>query len=729
MDKQRDPANCGACGTTCGASEACVEGRCRPSCANGVVFSGIAEQLPHTLTAGTDARTWTVDVTQDGRLDLLATAGTSRVTFTNAGNARFVQQANADAGVVLLPMGTADFSLDGRADLIAGDLRALWIVQQTSSGFATPVVLFTNGQNGLTVPADFTGDGRIDLVRVPMLGNFNADLWVNASADGGAPFSQTRNAAPNLLQAELARAADFTNDSRADLVTAQSGQLRVFVTSGTTTFTQATPAAPSVNGLVAMATGELTGDTNEDVVAITASAVSIFPGNGSGALAAATFTTNGGANLAAVEVADLDGDGLDDIALGTGRGLELLWATGPGAFSAVEVYEVEGFTNASPASQLQLADLTGDGRLDAIVGNSLVKPALVRNGSTGRGFERSVKTALPNAGEFLLAARVDADARVDLVVSRRTTVASMLPIRTQTRVLRATATGSFTVGAEDALTRPEAVGDFDADGQPDLLHLDCPSAPLPDGGVNPTPMPCFAKVTFGASFRFGTTAVSLPLNELASEVILRAGDLDADGALDVVARTKLGFLTFRNNGSRQFGPAVVTPFLPAVVELQVADVDRDGRADLVALANANAPRAVFVLFSRISGLALGPRLSTFDFDTGLAAGLVSNDAFPDLAGSTGVLMLGSGAAAFSRGTDWRLSPVPTNAAFVVDTDGDGRGEVVSRLFSATTLSNPDVPARSFSARVERFGDVTGDGVPDWIQLSGSDVVVGVGRCR
>lgn len=728
VDEQRDSTNCGACGTACGSTEACVEGRCRPACANGVVFTGIAEQLPHAFVAGTAPRFWAVDVTGDGRLDLVATAGTSRFAFINEGNARFTGQPPADAGTTLLPLASADFSLDGRDDLIAGDLRALWVVAQTSAGFASPLVLFTNGQNGLTVPADFTGDGRPDLLRVPMLGNFNADLWVNASADGGAPFSQTRNAAPNLLQAELARAADFTNDGRADLVTAQAGQLRVFVTSGATAFTQAA-TAPSISGLVAMATGELTGDGNEDLAVVTASAVSVLPGNGDGGIAAATFTTNGGATLAAIEIADLDGDALDDLALGTGRGLEILWATGPGTFTPPDVYEVDGFTNASPANQLQLVDVTGDGRLDAVVGNALVKASLVRNGATGRGFERTVKTAVAGGGEFVLAARLDGDARTDLIVSRRATVSSMLPIATQTRVLRANADGTFAVGPDDLLTRPEAVGDFDADGQPDLLRLDCPNPPLPDGGVNPTPMPCVARLEFGASFRFGAASVSLPLNELATEVLLRAGDLDGDGAPDVVARTKRGFLVFHNDGARQFGAPVVTPFLPAVVELQLTDVDRDGRLDLVVLANANAPRAVFILFSRPTGLVLAPRVSAFDFDTGLASGFVDADAFPDVAGSTGVLVLGNGAATFSRGADWRPATVQTNASFLVDTDGDGRGEVVSRSFATTTLANPAVPVRGFSARVERFADVTGDGVPDWVGVSSTALIVGVGRCR
>jgi hypothetical protein len=111
------------------------------------------------------------------------------------------------------------------------------------------------------------------------------------------------------------------------------------------------------------------------------------------------------------------------------------------------------------------------------------------------------------------------------------------------------------------------------------------------------------------------------------------------------------------------------------------------------------------------------------------AGFVTNDAFPDVAGGSGVLMTGNGAATFARSTDWRPAPVATNASFVVDTDGDGRGEVVSRSFGATVLANPDVPPRGFAGRVERFADVNGDGVPDWVQGSSTEVVVGVGRCR
>lgn len=727
-DRQRDPANCGACGTSCGAG-ACVDGQCRAACPNGVVFTGIAEALPHAFTSGTAPRFWALDVTGDARLDLLATAGTSRFTFANEGNARFQAPTLADAGTTLLPLGTADFTLDGRDDLIAGDLRALWLVQQTTAGFSAPLVLFTNGQNGLTLAADFTGDGRADLVRVPQLGNLNADLWVNQSADGGAPFSQTRNAAPNLLLADLARAADFTNDARADLVTSQAGQLRVFVTSGANAFTQVTPPPAVQNGLIGLAAAELTRDGNRDVATMTPAAVFVLAGNGLGGLGAPVLAANAGSVLAAIEAADLDGDGFTDLALGTSRGLEVLWSTGPGTFSAPDVFEVEGFTSASPASQLQLVDLTGDGRLDAVLSNTLVRPVLVRNGSSGRGFERTVKTALPN-GEFVLAGRLDADAREDLVVSRRASVVSMSPITTQTRVLRANGDGGFAVGPEDALTRPDALADFDQDGNVDLLRLDCPSPLLPDGGFSTAPVPCFARVEFGApSLRFGADSVSLALDVAASEVQLRTADFDADGRADLLARTNAGFWLYRNLGARQFAPPTLTPFLPAVQDLAVVDVDRDGRPDLLVLANANAPRVVYPLLSRGAGFVLAPRVSSFDFETGLAAGFVTNDAFPDVAGSTGVLMTGTGAGAFLRGPDWKPAPTAAGASFVVDTDGDGRAEVVNRQFGATVLANPDVMPRGFTGRVDRFADVTGDGVPDWVELSPTDVVVGVGRCR
>jgi hypothetical protein len=726
-DTQRDPANCGACGTTC-TGGACVDGQCRQACTNGVFFAGVGESLPHAFTAGADPRFWLVDVTGDSRVDLLATAGTSRFTWANQGNARFAAATTADAGTTLLPLGQGDFSLDGRADLLAGDSRALWVVPQTASGFASPTVLFTNGQNGVTVSADFTGDGRADLVRVPQIGNLNADLWVNQSADGGAPFSQTRNAAPNLQQADLARAVELTNDGRADLVTVLAGQLRVFVTSGATGFTLVTPTPPVQNGVVGLADGELTRDTNRDVVTITAAGVSLWAGDGAGALAAPVSIGGASSSLGAVEVGDLDSDGFADVALGTGRGLEVLWSTGPGAFSVAEVFPVDGFTPAAPATQLQLVDVTGDGRLDAVLSSANVRPVLMRNASSGRGFEKTVRTPVTGA-EFLHAARLDADGRDDLLVSRRASIISMLPVTTQTRVLRSTGGGTFAVGAEDLLTRPEATADFDQDSNVDVLRLDCPSPPLPDGGFNPTPVPCFARVEFGSGLRFGGAGVSLPLEELAPEVLLRAADFDGDGLTDVLARTKVGFLLFKNQGGRQFAAATVTPFLPAVVELAVTDVDRDKRPDLVVLANANVPRAVFVLHARGAGFSLAPKVTPFDFDTGLTAGIITNDAFPDLAGSTGVLVTGSGAAVFTRGADWRPTPVATNASFLVDSDADGRGEIVSRQFNSTVLANPDVLTRGFAGRVERFADVTGDGVPDWVQLTGGEIVVGAGRCR
>ncbi|MBL8919807.1 MAG: VCBS repeat-containing protein [Myxococcaceae bacterium] len=693
------------------------------------MFSGIAETLPHAFTTGLDPRFWAVDVTGDGLVELLATAGTGRFAFTNHGNARFAAPTVADAGASLLPLGQADFTLDGRADLLAGDGRSLWLVPQTPAGFLAPLQLFTNNQSGLAIAADFTGDGRADLLRVPQLGNLNADFWVNQSADGGAPFSQTRNAAPNLQLADLARAGDLNGDGRADLVTSAAGQLRVFLTAGATGFNPG-PAAPQQNGVIGLAVGELTRDAHRDVAILTPAAVSVLAGDGSGALTAPVVAANAASPLASVEVADLDGDGFGDLALGTGRGLEVLWSTGAGTFSALDVYPVDGFTPSSPASGLQLIDFTGDGRLDVVLSSGVVKPVLVRNGASGRGFERTLRTLVSGGAEFLLTAPLDGDARDDVLVSRRATAISMAPVMTQTRVLRSLADGGFAIGPEDTLTRPDAVADFDQDSNPDVLRLECPAPPLPDGGFNPAPARCFARVDFGAALRFGATGVALALEETAgAEVVLRTADFDADGRPDVLARTRAGFLLFRNLGARQFSAAVVTPFLPAVVDLAVADVDRDGRPDLVALSGASAPRAVYVLHARGPAFSLAPRLGSFDFDTSLAAGFVTNDAFPDLAGSSGVLMTGNGASVFARGTDWRPAPVAANASFLFDSDGDGRAEVVSRSFGSTVFANPDVPPRGFAGRVERFADVTGDGIPDWVQGSAVEVVVGVGRCR
>ncbi|MCA2981804.1 MAG: VCBS repeat-containing protein [Myxococcaceae bacterium] len=727
VDRQRDVSNCGACGSAC-AGGACVDGRCRQACAAGVSFSGIAEALPHALVANAAPRFWLVDVTQDGQLDLVASAATTRLTFVNAGNARYAAPVAADAGATLPPLGTADFALDGRADLVAGDLTSLWVVSQTAGGFSSPLPLFTNGQNGITLVADVSGDGRPDLVRVPQLGNFNADLWVNQSADGGALFPQTRSGAPNLQQAELARAVDVNGDLRADVVTYFSGQVRVFRATGAATFSPAVVAAATQAGVVALATGDVTRDGRADVVTVTPSAVSVWAGDGDGGLAAPALVSNAGTTLGSVEVADLDADGFADIALGTGRGLEVLWSTGAATFSAADVYEVDGFTPSAPATSLQLADATGDGRPDAVLWSTQVRPVFARNGAAGRGFERTVKTAMTGA-EFVQVGRLDGDARDDLVVSRRASIVSMLPITTQSRVLRANGLGGFSVGPEDALTRPEALVDFDADGAADVLRLDCPAPALADGGVNTAPAPCSARVDFATTGRFNGASVLLALDEVATEVLLRVGDVDADGRGDVIARTRAGFWLFRNTGARQFGPGRLTPFLLAVADVAVADVDRDGRADLVALTGASTPRSVSVLLGRATGFALAPRQSGFDFDSALAAGFVTNDGFPDVAGSTGAFFTGDGTGALTRTGDWKPAPTPAGVSFIVDTDGDGVGEVVNRQFSASVLANPAVPPRAFAGRVERFADVTGDGVTDWVQVTPTDVVVGVGHCR
>ncbi|GAA5143042.1 hypothetical protein GCM10023340_07600 [Nocardioides marinquilinus] len=281
---------------------------------------------------------------------------------------------------------------------------------------------------------------------------------------------------------------------------------------------------------------------------------------------------------------DLDGDGLGDLAYSDyDRGLVTLRSQGDG-FAPAQAREVDG-------TAALTGDFDGDGRTDVLtLLDDTSTVALTLDPARGRGSSSAV--SLPRVGDDLdrdfLAADLDGDGADELVVAS--------PTRS-----RGTAVDVVAVGESGGFGDPErwyegdltavesvwAVGDFDRDGRDDLVHAvleqvygEQPSQfqmLLSTGrALEPAGDPVRVSEQYGGEY--------LSLDEV------HAGDVDADGAPELVLMNSFGFdaVVWRWVAGRDgFSSAQIWALGLERggdgLEGTLSDVDGDGDADVVTL--------------------------------------------------------------------------------------------------------------------------------------------------
>ncbi|MBK8975304.1 MAG: VCBS repeat-containing protein [Planctomycetes bacterium] len=680
----------------------------------------------------------------------------------------FETRAELQSGVAaLIGARLADLDRDGDLDIVSvGDDGAVSVLLHQSGGAFAPGATAQSTANPAGIcAADLDGDGDDDFV---VVGRLSGEVRVLRSIGQGdlEPVGPGFQAGPDVFDFGL---ADVDGDGAVDLLCCRGGApgLEWFAGVGDGTFRGAVmlamPYGPRMLGLTC---GDFDGDGRRDVAMcdVDANELRITLGDASG-LPARPHAVAVGAIPFATAAGDVTGDGVEDLVVGSlgSETIALVSQTTTGAFEVLQTLQIDG----QPTS-LTLADCDGDGFEDLLcslvdhralavfrgtaqgfvtdgeqigctgaplrplVGDvdldgdlDVVAPALGRSALniyfgqgarlTGGRLHRIDGVARP---EVVGAADFDGDGRMDVAVSSFTLreIRFVRPEQQTGGDLGFTEIGSFGF-ADDVQNVVPA--DVDRDGRPDLLVALA-------GGV---------KVLLNRSGGGAVSFDAVPadpqqyLTQGTGPFEMIAADLDADGAIDVVAayhaNDKLVLVRGVPGAGGTFAAPVETPLSGRPAGLAYGDFDGDGRLEL---ATSRIELSTVTLLELGSNGVLEPTLDvpvgaspnylrTADFDQdGRTDLVVSGGASNDL---TVIRIAQSGGASTSTLPAGRL---PT-ALLTRDLNRDGHADVLVASMAgadfrvllgdgrggfAQALVFPGV----YSAVTAAFGDLDGDGLED-----------------
>ncbi|MFN0107509.1 MAG: FG-GAP-like repeat-containing protein [Blastocatellia bacterium] len=493
-------------------------------------------------------------------------------------------------------------------------------------------------------------------------------------------------------------------------------------------------ASPTPGGRLpnAIATGDFNRDGLPDLVVAgltpnSSTQLSILLGNGRGEFAnvgnliSQIFggSSSGATNVFAVS--DLNGDGKQDIAFASGDGVALLISKGDGTFAAP--------VNVAPTSQANAvvaADFNGDGKRDLVASGRNGVVTILRG--NGDGTFASATTF--NAGNFAAtmgSADLNGDGKPDLVIFAGSLSSSYLN----------NGSDGFTKGQvfeANSSSIAFALGDFNSDGKQDLIYSDFSSARLRlgdgMGGFGPTSnlnafgssyvaadlnkdnrsdliaLGSNVSVLFNGATGFGTRTDYAAGRFTVSAAV---ADFNQDGLLDVAALNQGGsrfsfsatpggvfFLSGEAEG-RLRAPTSIA-LRETLNSIKTADLNNDGRADLIATAGSSG--ATSVVLSSQNGFA-SPQTYGFTFGgrdyRSAAVGDFNNDGKLDLAtlgynsfsSSAGALTVfpGTSPGVFNRdrGVDYAIGDNP-DSLVAADFNRDGFIDLASANIGSNDVS-------------------------------------------
>ena len=268
-------------------------------------------------------------------------------------------------------------------------------------------------------------------------------------------------------------------------------------------------------------------------------------------------------------VADLNEDGkLDLVTTSPLFGVVILFGRGDGTFAAAPDMEVAG------GDLVSAADLDGDGHMDLVAAGDQLSVLLGKgDGTFAPPVSYAVGSDVSNAAlnlHGLAVADLNADTIPDLVATNWMT--------SQLSVLLGNGDGTFEAASlySCPVCREVAASDLNGDGEVDVVATSF--SPGTDPAMTARPGTVFVFLNDGAG-RLGTP---VPYDPLGNSLAIALGDLNGDGALDVVTGNdrshSLSVLLGRGDGTFAQAQTYAAGNTHTVA---VVDLDGDGKLDVL----------------------------------------------------------------------------------------------------------------------------------------------------
>ena len=385
---------------------------------------------------------------------------------------------------------------------------------------------------------------------------------------------------------------------------------------------------------------------------------------------------------AQIVIGDFNGDSIADMATanfddGT---VSVLLGTGGGSFASASHYPA-----GTGADSLAIGDLNGDHKLDMVTANA---NGWNRSGTAsvliGRGdgtFEPATSVTVDRGPRGIVLEDFNGDGKLDLA----TAISGGWFETNQVNVLFGHGDGSFEAPATYTVgTSPEwiATGDFNGDEHTDLAVVN--AGPGPDGTTVSVLLNQGAG-TFGAAATY--TVGTYP-------GFIATADLNKDGRADLVVanRTSSSVSVLLAKADGTFNPAVNLAIPDGVGQIAIQDFNKDGSLDLAVLGGDYDAGAVSVLLGNGAGSFGAP--VGYSIGVGLnaiASGDLTDDGAADLVVAGGydsalLLMQGKSDGTFKNFTDTYPVPGSINGIITGDFNGDAQLDIATVNSGADAVS-------------------------------------------